>query len=305
MKTQTKYAFTGKMRTGKDFLSKQIDGAIIGFADPLYEIARRLFPQVDLDKDKTPGLRKFYQELGQLGRGEVTDGYPLSLQRAVIIDWWRHNGDRYCGMPIDWATFGSNDRIWADCLLARVEQYLAPELYPPGINEEAVIPPSGIVCVTNVRFENERAILKEAGWDIWHVMCSRPTWEDRLRKVGVAINDPKLSDLSEQLALKLDRHVLEAIKRQRVGPKLRVIWNDNRPSPSDRLFTIDQFKSYVESRKPARPQLSGSETSTAGIAAPADAATSASALAKRDEDAPARVNSDRNSSAGRRARGAA
>jgi len=32
------------------------------------------------------------------------------------------------------------------------------------------------------------------------------------------------------------------LAEQRVGSKLHVIWNDTAPSPSPRLYTLDEFK---------------------------------------------------------------
>jgi hypothetical protein len=284
MKTQNRYAFTGRMRIGKDYVAKAIGGAVLGFADPFYEIARNLFPGLKLDKDKTPGLRKLYQELGQIGRGELSAEYPLSLSRAVIVDWWRHNGDRFCSMPINWTSFGSNDRIWADCLLARVEQLLNPDYC--GMAE--IPPPVGIVCVSNIRFPNERSLLQGAGWDVWHVLASRPTWEERLRGVGLFADDPKLEDLSEQLAITLDKRILEAARKP--GPKMRVIWNDKRTSPSERFFTLPQFKTYVDNHR----------NPTEGTPTPADAGAGDLHVPQSAPDSGAGGPGDRNAPAGRR-----
>jgi hypothetical protein len=54
-------------------------------------------------------------------------------------------------------------------------------------------------------------------------------------------NDPALTDVSEQLALALDRDVTQKCRPGSPDTKLRVIWNDSEPCPSKRLYTLPQW----------------------------------------------------------------
>lgn len=216
---------TGRMKVGKDFILKQFNFLIRGFADPLYAIQDRFFPGTN---KQSPGARRLLQVVGQWGRGVINEQYPLSTERAVFEAMVRASADDLPAMGVNWAEFGRTDRLWVDALLRRVEV--------DGLKDTAGI------GVSNVRFENEYKTLTESGWTHFHVMCSPETWSRRLREAGLTPQSPLVNDLSEKLAIALDEDSLKRARLKPVGPKLRVIWNDPgvRP-PSSRFYVPSEF----------------------------------------------------------------
>ena len=241
---QQKVALTGRLRTGKDYIAERSGGTIIGFADPLYEIGRILTGIGPDKKDTVPFLRELYQKIGQWGRGDVSEKYPLSMERcmfSLIVN----SGVFDEALPyVDFSKWGTGGDIWLDALFRR-----SGEL------------PANRIFVSNCRFRNEYDALLAGGWDHWHVMCSRQTYEERLREVGLSINSKQISDTSEELAGLMDNSVINAIKQQPVGPKLKVVWNDTRPSPCDRLQTLEQFQAYLTNQETEPEYTYGPETS--------------------------------------------
>lgn len=223
-----KIALTGKLRIGKDYVATKSGGQIIGFADPLYKIGEKLTGYDDTHKDAVPFLRKLYQTIGQWGRGEVNEQYPWNMERAIFTALVKSDLFRDLCPEVNFDSWGSPD-IWLNSLVTRAEQ----------------LDGNRIFCV-NVRFKNELDHLVAGGWDHWHIACSRQTYEERLRDVAMSVNDPRLRDVSEQLAGLLDNSVVNTIKTEPVGPKLKVIWNDHRTSPSERLCSLEEFQKYIE-----------------------------------------------------------
>jgi hypothetical protein len=129
-------------------------------------------------------------------------------------------------LEIDWSAFGHQD-FWVDTLLKRCA----------GIFDQRI-------AVTNARFPNELRALRSEGWMHWHVMCSAKTWETRLAKQGHTPSSKCVNDFSERMATQLDNAL--AGEARKAGPKLQVIWNDPTvPVPSNRFYTLDQFKQAV------------------------------------------------------------
>lgn len=250
---QKKYALTGKLRVGKDYVADKCGGKIFGFADPFYEIAERLFGKVPGNKDEIPGLRDFYQKLGQWGRGVVGPQYPLTPERAVFILLMRQHGPSLTDLPVDWASYGHTPDIWIHTVLARTYQETGEMLSDGYTDEGDPIPVDvsdrPVVFVSNCRFENEHKALTAAGFDHFHVLCSDQTYHERLRSAGISPDDPRLKDVSEQYARKFDAAVVKTLRTHETGPKLKVIWNDSRPIPSPRLLTVEEFKQYVKTHE--------------------------------------------------------
>lgn len=228
---------TGRMKVGKDYLLSACQFEIMAFADPLYQLSRYFFGEHP--KDLT---RDFLQRIGQWGRGEVSQGYPLTPERATFISLVRSLGaagafDNF-NSEVDFESFGIDQDIWTAALLRRAEKNLVR-----GHASAAQIPRLG---VSGCRFKNEMEHLKAAGFTHFHIMCSPQAWLIRLKKVGIDPNSPVVKDLSEKLAMDFDASVYKTISRQRVGPKLRVVWCDDvvRP-PSSRLLTVEEFKREV------------------------------------------------------------
>lgn len=221
---------SGRLATGKDFIANAASATIFGFADPMYAVASYFFGvEVTANKNKDlPGMRSFLQYLGQWGRNEVNEKYPYTPARATFIQMIRSLGTHGGIFPahVDWKNFGLDTDIWVKACEAKVTEFRAAN-------------PDKRVAITNARFENELKYFRAQQWDHWHVMCSPQTWAERLKAKKLTPESKELNDISEQLAIHLDKDVLNKIKTS--GPKLRVIWNDSRPAPSPRMYTLDQF----------------------------------------------------------------
>lgn len=246
-----KIALTGRLRVGKDYVANAAQGTILSFADPLYALGEYLVGRGVEYKDRDPFLREFYQKIGQWGRGDVNEQYPLTMERALFTAWVLQGHANKVAPYVDWEKWGSGGDIWLDALLRRAAQVEDSRIF-----------------VTNCRYKNEYDALLADGWDHWHVICSRQTYEERLRLVNMSINDKRLLDQSERLAGALDSAVINMIKQEPVGPKMKVIWNDARPSPCDRLQTVDQFMVYLENQQ-TEPEYINEPEPTDPIGTPA------------------------------------
>lgn len=219
----TRIFFTGRIGVGKDFLASAIGASVFGFADPLYALATRLFGvpvSADSASKSTPGIRESLQRIGQLGRGTVSPQYPLTLERALLVEHLRKLGPEV-DTTVAWDEFGSDPEIWLEACLCRVA-YANPLL----------------AAVTNVRFENEFKGLTEMGYVGYHVMASDATLAQRR---GPGFSPAAANDVSEQLARKLDQSALQAARHP--GTRLRVIWSDSAASPSPRFMSVEYFQS--------------------------------------------------------------
>lgn len=226
---------SGRLATGKDYVAEKAGARVFGFADPLYAVASYFFGvEVTATQNKDlPGMRAFLQYLGQWGRGEVNEKYPYTPARAVFVQMVRslgvHSGSHKFSSSVEWASFGIDKDIWIKACEYRITSFRRDE-------------PNSRVAITNARFENELRHFRDASnFDHFHVMCSPETWAERLAKKNLKPESKELQDVSEQLAIHLDRDVVNKIRTQKVGNKLKVIWNDHRPCPSARLYTLNEF----------------------------------------------------------------
>jgi hypothetical protein len=201
----TKLGLVGPLGVGKDYVAEKLGAQVHGFADPLYQLASDLYPGLDGSDKTKPGVRALLQQLGQYGRGTVSDKYPLTAERAHFCAALRNRGPL---LSVNWSEFGLNENIWVDALLRRVK--LA----------------TGLVVVTNLRFENEVAALREEGFAIAGVVCSLPTLNQRQagRTTPEAAND-----ISERLGLDsfLGYHYPSSTRKSVDF----FIWNDHTEAP--------------------------------------------------------------------------
>lgn len=237
--------YTGRLKAGKDFVAAQTGATIFGFADPLYDLRKHFFGEVDKDKH---GARELLQIMGQWGRGEVSEKYPLTPARAAFTKMIRDAGKLgdFGDWSVDWDSFGRNPNIWLDSMLARVTTFRED---PDNDNKR-------VACV-NVRFANEHKALTDAGWTHFHVMCSAPTWDARIRAAGIDPKSPALIDVSEQMAINLDRQATQMASR-RPTLRLRCIWSDDKmaTSYSGAFHTVSSFLQDLEifsQHEPAKP----------------------------------------------------
>lgn len=227
--------FTGRFKSGKDHCAAAANYKIFGFAEPLYRIASYFFGvEVSATKGKDlQGMREFLQAIGQWGRGEINEKYPLNATRAAIIQTIRNfPDDLWPDLSVNWDEFGRNQNVWVDACIRRVNQHLLTN-------------PESRIAITNVRFTNEFKALQSAGWVHFHCMCSSGTWLQRLAASGLNSKSPAANDMSEKLAADLDANVTKQISQHRQGSMLHAVWNDDIPSPSPRLYSLKTFLEHV------------------------------------------------------------
>lgn len=234
-----KLFFTGRLKSGKDYAAKASGATIFGFADPLYAIASHFFGvTVNANEGKDiPGMRAFLQTVGQWGRAEVSEQYPLTPARALFIQSVRELGSagRLGSPEVEWQTYGANPDIWINACIFRVDLYINAN-------------PGKRVAITNCRFGNEFSRLQAEGFQHWHCMCGPKTWAERLEQSKLTPASPSVRDMSEQLAAKLDHNVITQLNASKEGPKLRAIWSDpNAPKPSPRLHNVESFLQAIGS----------------------------------------------------------
>ena len=233
--TAGKFAFTGRLKAGKDYVAAALDAKIFGFADPLYVLLDHFFGTnaVNNPKDKDiPGARQFLQTVGQWGWGSTSASHPLTPARACFVTMIRSLGANNvfpAHLQVDWENFGKLRTLWVDAGLRRIDSFLSEHS-------------TKRIAIVNARFKHEFEPLAAAGFEHYHVMCSAKTWQARLAKAGIDSKSPVLTDLSEKLAHVLDQDAIKKISAQKAGPMLRVIWNDEvTPSPSPRFYTLQSF----------------------------------------------------------------
>lgn len=171
------FALTGRAYAGKDYVAAQAGATPVSIAEPLYAIGKAFFgPQAD---KSLPGMREFYQRVGQWGWGFFDDKtYQATPDRASFIGFIRRNGQAMAtqgGLPgscVDWDTFGVNRRIWIDAAVARTAERLAREKTPQ------------IVAFTNIRFAHELDAMKEAGIPVFHVYATEQARQGRQAAAG-------------------------------------------------------------------------------------------------------------------------
>lgn len=232
--TANRFAFTGRLKVGKDYVANAMGARIVGFAEPLYFLQEYFFGNKNKDLH---GARAFLQTVGQWGWGAINDKYPLTPARACFVTMIRslaQSGEFPPELQVEWSNFGKVKTIWVDAGLRRAETILQAE-------------PGAKMAIVNARFEHEFGPLRSARFEHYHVMCSPKTWAARLAKDGLSDTSPVVKDESERLAAALDADVIRKISAQKTGPMLRAIWNDeNTPPPSPRLHTLNSFLRAVE-----------------------------------------------------------
>lgn len=238
-----KFMLTGRLNVGKDYVANAAGLTVFGFSQPLYDIANYFFPGRNIGPNsgkEVPGVRQLLQAIGNYGRGDCDEKYPLTPARALFEDAIRTKGvagEFGTESEVDWATFGLDPNIWLTACIKRVDRFLAAN-------------PDARVAITNVRFANEFNALKAAGWEHYHVQCSAATWAQRLAKSKLTPQSPQVADSSEKLAANFDAGVIKQISAQKVGQILRVIWSDTVPAPSIRLHSVSSWLSHINAVKP-------------------------------------------------------
>lgn len=192
-------------------------GQLVSIASPVIELARALMGNLIWEASEanggvkeTPGATAFLASLKAFGASEYNAAYPLTVARAVFVKMIQSLATTK-SLPegIDWSKFGTGDGFWVDSAV---------------IMAKAIAEDGGRVTVTGITSKEELSYFLALGFSHWHVMAGpQPT--------------------SDPLTQALDNSVTEQISKQRNGPKLRCIWASKAPAPSNRLWTVDEFKS--------------------------------------------------------------
>lgn len=211
----TKLGLVGPLGVGKDYVAAKLSARILGFADPLYELASELYPGLD-GRDKTkPGVRALLQQLGQYGRGTVNERYPLTAERALLCSVLRltkpSSRNSEAGQFVEWSEFGLKENLWVDALLRRAKTVEGTDR---------------LVVVTNLRFDNEIESLRKDGFAIAGVVCS---WESLNRRQADRTDKASAGDISERLGVDVFGGFHHPSGQP---PKVDFfIWNDNTEAP--------------------------------------------------------------------------
>jgi hypothetical protein len=286
------YVLTGKVQSGKRHVAKECGGEYLSFADPVHQVVQSLF-----GPDVKPG--PLHQKIGEWGKGTIDDANPLTIERATFVLLLQKLGPELCRIPVEWHNYGKHPDLWIYSLLGHAFSLSGMQSAPL----DAPFYPEVNVWVT-ARMKNELTELRKAEFDHFHVVCSEQTWIERLRQRGINLGDQRLKHVSEMMATELDRQVYALIRKEPAGSKLKVIWNDVRDCPSDRLFTLEEFQTYVtnNARKPEPETNTGESCPTETAAATPDLREGGADDAVVPEKAPAGKPKNRNTRKGPRTR---
>lgn len=252
------FALTGRLCAGKTWVGEQCGRREASLAEPLYALGELLIGASD---KKMPGVREFLQQIGQWGRGTLSEKYPLTIERARVsrmlrdpYNWseWPEmrerafrnkraydylfndnlhaSGEYYCpASGVRWEGFGRNPDIWISALCVRLEIDDTPQF------------------VSNCRFENERAYFVKNQHPVYHVTCRQETFEARWKTQALTAN--ALHDVSEQLALSIEADLQTEMTTQEICAKhglAGIIWNDDKPFWRPQCFWDDMIESNVK-----------------------------------------------------------
>lgn len=219
MRKLNRVAFTGLLRAGKDYVC---DTALpnhpkYSFAEPMYRLAQKFFGTTDR---KFPEIRRFYQEIGQLGHGyssieptRVPPPTAFAATWASLLRQFGHSITQY-GTPELWQKFGVDPGFWVNLMLHKMDQ--------DGHKTAAV---------TNVRFAHEIEPLEAHGVPVYVVACSEETRRERSEAAGEKWDPAAQNDVSEVFA----RECYKSF------PVDRIIWNDHRTPPNGLFLSVEDF----------------------------------------------------------------
>lgn len=229
------YVFTGRMFAGKDFVAREADLPIKGFADPIYQLSEHCNGTAN---KSVPGIRSFLQKIGQWGWGCISEKYPVTMERSAFVERVRREGKIMTRdfWWVDWTQFGARRDFWVNVMLQRLG--LSPIACPmTASSRSALVEAKPLqVAITNARFEHELGPLRKAGFAHYHVSCTEHTRRTRMVEAGYHFQQDEALDASEQLAITLDERM----------PDDHIIWNDTAPFPEGRHFlTVQEFVDKV------------------------------------------------------------
>lgn len=225
--SKRKIGLIGLMGAGKDYTAERAGYRKLGFADPIYALAKYYF---GTDYKKIPGMRQWMQEVGQWGWGKIDSDCPVSAVRSATIESVRRVGPLLEGFEgVAWREFGLRRDFWVESLLERYKSYDSEK-----------------VAVVNVRFLHELEPLGKKGFTFYVVVSTDEERYERLQRTF----DKRLDcDTSEQMA----KEILGDLELGRM--KMNVIWNSRYSFTESKYYREDiQAKvqtvdSFVEETK--------------------------------------------------------
>jgi len=230
-------AFTGKMFSGKDFVAEKAGFTPLSVASPIYELVEYLTGFTRANPE-VPGVRRMWQQIGQWGWGDVSEGSPMSVDRALLTSQIRMMGARMTEnfKWVDWTKYGRKKTFWIDVLLSELQCRIL-EANATSLFDSIEPTRPARYAITNCRFEHEFIPLKKFGFAVFHVLCSEETRQERMLTKGYKQSAVEANDISEQLA----KDIMKTI------PDTLVIWSDDkRPVPEGKCYlTVDAFCEYV------------------------------------------------------------
>lgn len=210
--SQKKFAFTGLMFAGKDYVADQAGLKKLSMSRPMTALAEHL-TGYSREDSHIPGLRRMWQQLGQWGWGAVSEQYPVTAERSLLTKYVQEHGRSVVpGFEhVDWSQYGKVKSFWIDILLKDIQA--------------TPVPASGYAIV-NIRFDHELHPARCHGFQLFHVACSEETRQERMAAKGYVQTKTEAADASEMLA-----HTMAAEL-----PDHQIIWNDHRPMPEGKQY---------------------------------------------------------------------
>lgn len=204
--------FTGHPLVGKKWLAEKIGAHVVGFDDPIRNLAFNAFGEQPEEK-----LAPFIATIRAFGENDPK--MSLSVVRAMFADKIRESGaegDAIMGVPV--SEFGTPG-YWTKCLLARVARYLQQQ-------------PKSKIVVLDLSTVDQYKALQSAGFKPYHVACHVNTRAER----GAT------QTMVNPLATQIEQSTTKELSQNPGGKKLWCIWNDpGKQCPSGRLMTIQEF----------------------------------------------------------------
>ena len=220
-----KFALSGLMFSGKDFVADTAKLKKLTVAGPIYELAKSL-TGVGRDQPNTPGLRALWQSIGQWGWGSISAQYPLTAERALLTRDIRNHGHEMAPSYawVEWHKYGTRKDFWIATMLHDLAA--RPDEDFEGYN--------GVV-MSSTRFRHELEPLKANGFEHYLVACHEDTRRARMAAAGCNYSERELNDESERMSLDLLTEL----------PRHRIIWNDDWTNMPEGALTIQEFVSIV------------------------------------------------------------
>lgn len=208
------YGFIGPMGVGKDHAAARLGiHRILKFATPLYSLATRLFSNAGFERHQkvNHGSRELLQRLGAWGRGECSEKYPLSVERALFMRQLPALIE-YFNDGIGWHMFGRDPGFWVRAAMDSYDQQKMSY---------------DTLAFTDVRYPNEAEAIQAAGGHLVLVACRLDVLAARQAKMGYTAGAGDTSEaMANALSGKLHTGQLFNTEWFREDSQCSVLWSD-------------------------------------------------------------------------------